>query len=133
MIHPYRIPGRLATLAGAALLMAAGLAGCSSHDLDGPYFTTPPVYYSERGSRLPVKAVSVCYSSAFATPADILDRVRTACSNPRYVGSDYEGLCTLAYPARATYTCDAVDKEIAGKEPLPPNFKGASIGIKQDY
>lgn len=116
-------------IAAGLFVIAAG--GCTELDSAGPHFTTPPRFYNEKGIAQSVQAVAICYNSTLDTPKQITELVRTACTNPRLLRSDYLGECGMVQPVRATYLCDSVDKNIASVPPFPPEFKhGADIGFK---
>lgn len=129
MFGPRKISASKAALLGLAALGAVGLAGCSGSGLTDPYFITVPSQTVDRegGGAL----FSVCYNKTLHTPQEIAALVRQHCADPklRYSGSDLQR-CSLAAPARATYSCSAISRTAAeAKQNLPESdsFTGSIV------
>lgn len=92
--------------------VAAGVAGCASR-IEQPFFTAPPQVILPSGVRAQPAQVAVCYSSNTTTEAALREKVASACSNPQLVRQDLTGDCTMIQPVRATFSCTAVNADVA--------------------
>ncbi len=107
-------PARLGRILAVSAL--ALLAGACAERIEQPFFTTPPQVILPSGVRAQPLQVAVCYSSNTTTEAKLREKVASACSNPQLVRQDLTGDCDLIQPVRATFSCTAVNAELAKVE-----------------
>ncbi|MBN9530799.1 MAG: hypothetical protein J0H82_31635 [Alphaproteobacteria bacterium] len=94
------------------VLLAAGCAGPSQFD----------AYVIPAGNGMTSKSqISICYSSALNAPEDIRALVAQDCEEPKLTVNERNlGVCPLATPSLATYTCARVNPDLLGQRaPMP--------------
>lgn len=104
----------LLRLAGPALagLLAAGCSGPSQIDA----YVLPPGTGVTTTSR-----ITICYSSAFNSPEDIQALVAQDCEGSKLILNERDlGICPLATPSRATYSCSRVNPDLLGQRAMMP-------------
>lgn len=96
----------------AVFCLFGAVSGCAER-IERPFFTAPPQVILPSGVRVEPAQVAVCYSSNTTTEQGLRDLVSKACSNPQLVRQDLTGDCTMIQPVRATFSCTAVNAEVA--------------------
>jgi len=100
------------SLLGALILLAGGCAGPSQID----------AYIVPVGNGATTRSqISICYSGLVSNPQDIQALVTQDCEEPKLILNERDlGLCPLATPSRATYTCSRVNPDLLGQRaPMP--------------
>lgn len=92
--------------------LLVGLGACAER-IEQPFFTAPPQVILPTGVRVEPPQVAICYSSNTTTEAALREKVLSACTDPQLLRQDLTGDCTLVQPVRATFSCTAVDAEVA--------------------
>lgn len=101
-----------AILVAALGLLAAACSGPSQFD----------AYVVPTGNGLTSKSqISICYSGALNSPEDVRALVAQDCEEPKLTVNERNlGVCPLATPSLATYTCARVNPDLLGQRaPMP--------------
>lgn len=102
-------------LLGLVALLGAGCSGPSQID----------AYIMPVGTGVTTASqITICYSSVLNSPQDIQALVAQDCEGSKLILNERDlGVCPLATPSRATYSCTRVNPDLLGQRgqmPLRP-------------